>query len=203
MSGHLAWYVSRGTGIVAWGLIVATMLWGFCQATGLLGRRRRGWWVLGVHRYLGALTVAFVGVHVLAIVADGYTSFGPVEVLVPLASGWRAIPVAFGVVAFYVLLAVEITSLARHRLSRRVWRHVHLASYGMLPMATLHALTAGTDVAEVLAGGVGVGVGTVVALLGAISWVARSEPRDPAPVRARGRGGVVDRDRSLLVRSTR
>ena len=176
---HLAWYVSRSTGIVTWGLLVASMLWGLLYATRLLGRRARPWWMLGVHRFLGALAVVFVIVHVVALLADGYTSFGLVDILVPFASEWRPIPVALGVVGFYILLAVELTSLAQRHLPRAVWRQIHLASYGLFAFATLHALSAGTDVRDVLVGGVAIGVGVVVALLSALAWVARSEPKEP------------------------
>ncbi|MFA5883849.1 MAG: hypothetical protein WDA60_08365 [Acidimicrobiia bacterium] len=178
MSEHLAWYVSRGTGIVTWGLLIASMLWGFLYATRLLGRRARPWWMLGVHRFLGALTVTFVIVHVLALVGDNYTHFGFAQILVPFASTWRTIPVALGVVGFYILVAVEVTSLLQRHLPRPVWRQIHLASYGLFAFATLHALTAGTDVRTVLAGGAAIGVGTVVALLSALAWVARSEPTE-------------------------
>lgn len=176
---HLAWYVARSTGIVTWGLLVASMLWGFLYATRLLGRRARPWWMLGVHRFLGALAVCFVIVHVLALIADNYTSFGLVDVLVPFASDWKPIPVALGVVGFYVIMAVELTSLAQRHLPRTVWRQIHLASYGLFAVATLHALSAGTDVRDVLVGGVAIGIGVVVALLSTLAWVARSEPKEP------------------------
>lgn len=179
MAEHLAWYVARSTGIVTWGLLVASMLWGFLYATRLLGRRTRPWWMLGVHRFLGALAVGFVIVHVLALVADGYTSFGIVDVLVPFASAWKPLPVALGIVGFYVLLAIELTSLAQRFMPRNVWRQIHLSAYGLFALATIHALTAGTDVRVVVFGGVAVGVGVVVALLCAMAWVARSEPRVP------------------------
>lgn len=175
---HLAWYVSRATGIVSWGLLVASMLWGFLYATRLLGRRARPWWMLGVHRFLGALAVCFVIVHVVALIADGYTSFGLVDILVPFASAWKPIPVALGIVGFYIIVAVELTSLAQRHLPRTVWRQIHLASYGLFAFATLHALSAGTDVRDVLVGGVAIGVGVVAALLSALAWVARSEPKE-------------------------
>lgn len=178
MSEHLAWYVSRSTGIVTWGLLLASILWGFLHATRLLGRRVRPWWMLGVHRFLGALATVFVVVHVLALVADNYTTFGLADILVPFASRWRPIPVALGVVALYVLMAVEITSLLQRHLPRKAWRQIHLASYGLFAFATVHALSAGTDVAAVIAGGAAVGAGTVVALLCALAWVARSEPEE-------------------------
>lgn len=176
---HLAWYVSRSTGIVSWGLLVASMLWGFLYATRLLGRRARPWWMLGVHRFLGALAVCFVVVHVLALIADSYTSFGLVDVLVPFVSAWKPIPVALGIVGLYTILAIELTSLAQRHLPRTVWRQIHLASYGLFAFATLHALSAGTDVRAVLVGGVGIGVGVVVVLLSTLAWVARSEPQEP------------------------
>ena len=177
MSEHLAWYVSRSTGIVAWGLVVASMVWGFLYATRVLGRRARPWWMLGVHRFLGALAVVFVVVHVLAIIADDYTSFGLVDVLVPFASAWKPIPVALGIVGTYILVTVEITSLLQRHLPRTVWRQIHLASYGLFAFATLHALSAGTDVAVVIVGGLAIGVGAAVSLFALLSWVWRAEPR--------------------------
>jgi len=177
MSEHLAWYVARGTGIVAWGLIIASMVWGFLYATRVLGRRARPWWMLGVHRFLGALAVVFVIVHVLAIVADNYTSFGLADVLVPFASAWKPIPVALGIVGMYILVTVELTSLLQRHLPRTVWRQIHLASYGLFAFASLHALSAGTDVRSVVLGGLGIGVGAAIALFALLSWVWRAEPR--------------------------
>jgi predicted ferric reductase len=133
--------------------------------------------MLGVHRFLGALAIVFVVVHVLAIVADSYTSFGLVDVLVPLAAGWKPIPVALGIVGMYILFTVEVTSLLQRHLPRAVWRQIHLASYGLFAFATLHALTAGTDVRTVVVGGLAVGLGMVVALFAVLSWVWRAEPR--------------------------
>jgi predicted ferric reductase len=132
--------------------------------------------MLGVHRFLGALTVTFVAVHLVALIADSYTAFGLVDLLVPFASSWQPLPVALGVVALYFLLAVEITSILQRRLPRAVWRQIHLGSYGLFAFATLHALSAGTDVTAVVEGGFAMGVGTVVALSSALAWVARSKP---------------------------
>ena len=78
----IPWYVARSSGIVAWALILATIVWGLLLATKVLGRKPGPAWVLSLHRYLGALAVAFVGVHVGAIVLDTYTSFGITDVLV-------------------------------------------------------------------------------------------------------------------------
>src|SRR3954454_12128851 len=148
---QVPWYVARASGIVAWALVLLTIVWGLLLATKVLGRRPGPAWLLSLHRYLGALTVAFVGVHVGAILIDSYTNFGVTDVLVPLTGSWHPLAVAWGIVGMYLLAAIEITSLLRHRMSKRAWHAVHLLSYFLFATTTVHMLTAGTDAKAVIA----------------------------------------------------
>ena len=145
MTTQLTWDVARAGGFVAWGLAAASVVWGLAISSRIA--RTRPWpaWLLDLHRFLGGIAVVFVVVHVAAILADSYTSIGLTNVLVPLTGTWHPLAVAWGIVAFYALLAVELTSLARSRLSLRVWRRVHFASFAVFVTSTIHALTAGTD----------------------------------------------------------
>jgi len=145
MSSNVIWYAARIGGLTAWAMLSATVLLGLFAATRLLGRRATPAKLQAIHQHLGEITMAFVGVHVLALLADSYVHFGIVDVLVPFASSWRPLAVAFGVVAFWTLLAVWLTSVARAHLSRRVWRTVHLASYVTYVATSIHLMTAGTD----------------------------------------------------------
>jgi DMSO/TMAO reductase YedYZ heme-binding membrane subunit len=45
----------------------------------------------------------------------------------------------------WLLVAVEATSLLMKRLPRRIWRWIHLSSYAVFLLASLHAAFAGTD----------------------------------------------------------
>lgn len=145
-TSQMWWYSARAGGIVAWMLLSASVVWGLLLSTKLLGRRPRPAWLLDLHRFLGGLSVVFTAVHVGALVADSYVEFGPTEVLVPFASSWRPSAVAWGVIGLYLLVAVELTSLLRRRLPRRLWRATHLLSFPLFGLSTVHALTAGTDV---------------------------------------------------------
>jgi DMSO/TMAO reductase YedYZ heme-binding membrane subunit len=148
---QLWWYAARAAGIVAWALLAASVGWGLALSTRALGRRPRPAWLLDLHRALGGLAVIFTGVHVVTIMLDSYVHFGLAEALVPLASTWHPVAVAWGIVAFYLLAAVEITSLARRRLPNRFWRRVHYASFPLFVLATVHGLSAGTDTGTGLA----------------------------------------------------
>lgn len=150
MREQLWWYVARASGTVAWAFLTASVSWGILLSTDLFARHRRPAWLLDLHRWLGALTVWFAAVHVAALVADTYIHFGLADVTVPLVSDWKPLPVALGVVAAWGIVAVQITSLTMRRLPRRLWRAVHLTSYGAFWLATMHGTLAGSDAARPL-----------------------------------------------------
>ena len=145
MNQKLWWYLARSTGIVSWALVAAAVVWGLMLTTRLLGGRPAPKWLLDLHRYLGGSSVVFLALHLVGLVADSYSHFGPADLLVPFANAWKPLPVALGVVAMYLLIAVEATSLAMKRLPRKWWRWVHLTSFAVFWMATIHGVTAGTD----------------------------------------------------------
>jgi DMSO/TMAO reductase YedYZ heme-binding membrane subunit len=178
---NIPWYVARASGIVAWALILLTIVWGLLLATKVLGRKPGPAWLLSLHRYLGALAVAFVGVHVGAILLDSYTNFSLVNVLVPFTGTWHPLAVAWGIVAMYLLAAIEITSLLRHRLSNRAWHAVHLLSYFLFATTTVHMLTAGTDAKAVMASSAAVLLGVAITFGSVAMYLWRSDPGEARP----------------------
>lgn len=145
MSEQLWWYVARSGGIVALALTGLSVIWGLAYSLKLAKGRPGPQWTLDIHRFLGGAAVAFTGVHVLGLVLDDYVHFGWADILVPFASDWQPGAVAWGIVAMYLLAAVEITSLMMKRLPRRWWKRVHLASYALFWTGLIHGITAGTD----------------------------------------------------------
>jgi len=145
MRSQVMWYAARASGVVAWALAAASVIWGLALSTRALGPKPRPAWLFDLHRFLGGMALTFTVVHVASILLDTYTHFGIVNVVVPFTGSWHPMAVAWGIVGLYALLAVELTSLARAHLSRAVWRSVHFASFALFVVTTVHALTAGTD----------------------------------------------------------
>lgn len=143
--GSVWWFVARASGIVAWGLASLAVIWGLLLSSKVLGRRVRPNWLLDLHRFLGGLTVVFVAVHLVGLFLDPFVKFDALELVVPFASHWKPLAVAWGIVAIYLLIAIEITSLARSRLPKSWWKGIHMSSYALFVVATIHLLTAGTD----------------------------------------------------------
>ena len=150
MNSQVWWFVARSSGIVAWALLTASVVWGLLlstkvSSTRLAARKLRPAWLLDLHRHLGGLAVIFTMIHLIGLVADSYVTFGWAEILLPMASEWKPGAVAFGVVSMYLLLAIEATSLAIRRLPRQLWRWIHRSSFALFAMATYHGIAAGTD----------------------------------------------------------
>ena len=147
MSEQIWWYVARSSGIVSLFLAGASVVWGLLLASGFLDRDPTKRWLRNVHAWLGGLAVVFTGVHVLGLWLDSFIQYSLWDLFVPFvatqAPGMAAM--ATGIVAFYLLLAVQITSLMMKRLPRRWWRGIHMTSYTLFGLGIVHGAMAGTD----------------------------------------------------------
>src|SRR5437588_12810831 len=107
MSSRLLWYTARSSGLVTWGLLAASMLWGLALSTRALGKRARAGWLLDLHRFLAGAAIAFAVVHVASILLDSYVHFGLVEVLVPFTGDWHPVAGALAIPWLYLLVTFQ------------------------------------------------------------------------------------------------
>ncbi|MEQ1785709.1 MAG: ferric reductase-like transmembrane domain-containing protein [Acidimicrobiales bacterium] len=145
LNPQLAWYAARSSGLVAWALVTASILWGLALSTRLIRRRGVPAWLLDLHRFLGTLSLVFVGVHLVALWADSYVRFTWTELFVPMASTFRPGAVAWGIAGTYLLVAVQVTSWLMKRLPRRFWHTVHLSTFALFVVSSVHGFQAGAD----------------------------------------------------------
>jgi DMSO/TMAO reductase YedYZ heme-binding membrane subunit len=139
------WYATRGTGVVSLILLTAIMCLGIAGVRRLRTERWPRFLVVGLHRNLALLAVAFIAMHVVTTVADGFAPIGLQDGVIPFASPYRPIWLGLGAVAFDLLLALTITSLLRARLGYRTWRALHWCAYGSWPIALVHTFGTGSD----------------------------------------------------------
>ena len=179
MTEQIWWYIARSGGIVALALSGASVIWGLLLGTKLLEGRPGPKWLLDLHKWLGGSAVVFTAIHVIALMLDSYISFGILDVLIPGMSDWNPAAVAWGIVSGWLLIAIQVTSIYMKRLPRRLWKFVHLSSYGMLWTGIIHGAVAGTDTGNPLyIGGVALMALTTVFLTGyRILTAQRRAPR--------------------------
>ena len=175
-SSTALWYTSRATGVVSLLLLTAVLLLGLLvtRQGRLPGLPRFA--VTGLHRNLSLLAVAFVAVHVITAVVDGYVNIPILSAVVPLASPYERLWLGLGAVSFDLMLAVIVTSLLRRHLSRRVWRAVHLLAYVSWPVAWFHSFFASGDLRRgplfLLA------LACAIAVIAAVGWRVAAAGKD-------------------------
>lgn len=145
MSPQVWWYLARASGMVAAILLVGSLVWGVLLATRVLKPIDRPSWLREMHSWLSGLAVVATALHLVGLVADSYVQFGWSEILIPMTSTWRPVAVTLGVIALYLLVLVEATSLMMKRIPVRWWRMIHISSYALVWTAIVHAGLAGTD----------------------------------------------------------
>ena len=143
---HIWWYLTRASALIAWVLMTMSVLWGILLSTRVMRRIDNPAWLQDLHRYLGGLTLLMVALHMVTLMLDGWLQFSITETLVPFATDFKPLAVALGIIAFYILFAVQATSLVMNKLPRKFWKGLHYSSYVALLLVALHAGWTGTDV---------------------------------------------------------
>jgi DMSO/TMAO reductase YedYZ heme-binding membrane subunit len=135
--------------------------------------------VSGLHRNLSLLATAFVAVHVVSAVTDGYVNIPITAAVIPLTSPYERLWLGIGAVSFDLMLAVVVTSLLRRRLSRKAWRAVHLTAYVSWPVAWVHSVFTSGDLQHGLPFFLAIvcAIAVIAAALWRVSAAARDVPR--------------------------
>ena len=177
MSDTLLWYTTRGAGAVSLVLLTAVVVLGILSA---LRVQAAGWprfLTTGLHRNLALMTLVFLALHIVTAVVDPFTHLGWLTAVVPFSSSYRTIWLGLGTIAFELLLAIVVTSLARGYIGHAAWRLVHWLTYASWPIAVIHGIGTGTDTlsAWLLA----ITVTCVIAVVAAIGFRITAGSRDP------------------------
>src|SRR5260370_27711720 len=142
----VTWDVARAGGFTAYILLTVAVGVGMALSTQFQSPSR--WPRLinsELHNFLTLLSTIFLGVHVLAVIADPFTHFGLNEILIPLASHYRPEWMALGIVGLYLGIAIGISTLLRKHIGYTWWRKLHVLTLGIFALAAIHGIGTGSD----------------------------------------------------------
>ncbi len=150
------WYVVRGAGFVAAGLLFLLMLSGIGQVTGATYRYIEPVKAWAIHKSMAIMLCVSIVVHVSFLLLDHYISFSLVQILVPFASHYNngtklagiplgGIAVTLGILASYGVIIVVLSSLGWINTRKKKWHKLHYLSYVVAFFVFLHALYIGSD----------------------------------------------------------
>lgn len=139
------WYLGRATGVTALVLFSLVVVLGVAARSGrpLPGLPRFA--VAAVHRQVSLSAAVFLALHIGTLELDPYAGLRLTDLVVPFLVRHRPLWQGLGTLATELVVVLVVTSLARNRLSPRLWRTVHWVGYLCWPLAVAHAVGTGTD----------------------------------------------------------
>lgn len=157
------WWAARAFGFVGyvalWVAMLSGVLIGAKGVDGVIDRKV----LLDIHQQWTLAAVLATAAHVLAVITNPHAGVGLVGSLVPFASPSMTAAIGLGVVAFWMLALVAVSSWLRTRVPYAAWRAVHALAFGAFILALIHSAASGTDSATRIAQWLYVSSGSIVA----------------------------------------
>jgi sulfoxide reductase heme-binding subunit YedZ len=141
----ILWIWLRAAGIGAYVALFLSVMWGLVSSTGLVTKRVSKPAGNHFHAVVAATGLALLAIHLVLLVMHEYMPFDVLDVLVPMRDTYRPVAIAFGIVAMYMMVVVTVSSWARKRLSKNLWRGLHLLAAPAFMLALLHGVWSGSD----------------------------------------------------------
>lgn len=139
------WHLTRSAGVVAYLLLFASTALGLLQSLGMLKGVTGPIANLDLHEHLSLWSIYATVFHVVILLYNHYLTFTWLDLTIPFFSGYERVMMAFGILSFYVILVVTVTTYLRSRLTPQRWRAIHLVSLAGFLMALIHGVMMGTD----------------------------------------------------------
>jgi predicted ferric reductase len=145
-SPKVFWYLSRGSALVSYFLLWASMAFGLIITNRLARVWPGGAPAVDLHQYFSLLGLGFGLFHALILMGDRFIQMNIFQVLIPFNSqNYQPVWVGLGQVAFYIWILLVGSFYVRKQLGGKTWRLIHYSSFLMFALVTIHGLVSGTD----------------------------------------------------------
>lgn len=190
--GTVTWDIARAGGFTAYILLMLSVALGLALTLHWQSPRWPRLINNELHNFLTILALIFTIVHVLAVWLDPFTHFGWNEILIPLASHYRPLWMALGIVALYLGIAIAISTWIRPLIGYKLWRSLHIFTLLVFALVTVHGIATGSDTSTWW----GVALyGSSILIVGTLLWQRLSKPATAQsrahPVLAMGMLGAI------------
>jgi methionine sulfoxide reductase heme-binding subunit len=146
-SSPFYWYLTRDMAIAAYLTLTLSVLFGLAISLSRVTGERVMWHIQDLHYTFATLTGVLMIGHMLTLMLDSYLPFSVTNLLIPFSqpSGVNALTVDLGVISFYGMLSLLLSSWFKKRLAYTVWRAIHYVSFGTFILVTIHGWLTGSD----------------------------------------------------------
>jgi len=183
-----AWYLVRAGGLTAFLLLYVSIFLGVASTLPGLRKIFLPLFNQRVHCWISLQALIFVLIHALGLLFENYFNFTLSDIFIPLLSPYKPELVALGILGFYLMIVLVVTSYIQKYISPRFWRIVHYSNLLLYALVLIHSFYLGTDLKSgrlrdiyIFANGILIFL-LVVNIFLKNRENQRKEPEPPAPV---------------------
>ncbi|MEI6222749.1 MAG: ferric reductase-like transmembrane domain-containing protein [bacterium] len=140
-----SWYIVRSSGFLAYFALFIIVAFGLIMSGKIATKRIHRFTITQLHCWLSWTMLFLVAVHMIFLLFDKFIPFTIPQLLIPFLATFKPANVAFGIVAFYLLVAVVVSTRYMKWLPKVYWRLIHQSSFVAFAFVSLHGYFTGTD----------------------------------------------------------
>lgn len=151
------WYIGRSTGVIGFAFFWITIFLGLAIRNPLLKKIIEPIYSFDFHCFMAVMTVFWALMHGASFLLHGVFSLGLADVSIPFFSKTTLVNInylALGIIAFYGIVVMTITSFLRGYIRYKLWRILHFLNPVAFIFVVLHGYFIGTDMKNVYFGGI-------------------------------------------------
>ena len=142
------WYISRASGLIAFALLYISIFLGVVSGLPVIRRFFLPLYSLRGHSWLSVQALIFATIHPLSLLFDNYLHLNLVEIFLPMFSPKYPSQIALGIISFYLIFALVLSSYLMRIIPQTLWRAIHFLNILLYLAVFFHTIFLGTDLQE-------------------------------------------------------
>jgi len=151
------WYLTRASGLVAFIFLWLAVFLGLAIRNPFLKKIIAPVYSFGLHCFVSATAIFWALVHATSLLFHGKFSLNAMEIFIPFYSKTTLVDtnyLALGIIAFYAMIIMTVTSYLRSHLKHWLWRILHFLNPLAFVFVAVHGFMNGTDTKNAYIGGI-------------------------------------------------
>lgn len=143
-----AWYVARSAGLIGFVLLWITIFLGLSIRNPLLKKIIQPVYSFDFHCFVAAAATVAALIHGTSLLFDQTLGFSLPDIAIPYFSKTTLVDpnfLALGIMAFYAMVVMTVTSYLRSHLKHWLWRVLHFLNPVAFVFVVVHGYMNGTD----------------------------------------------------------
>ncbi|OKO88698.1 UNVERIFIED_ORG: ferric reductase like protein [Anoxybacillus amylolyticus] len=141
------WEWIRAAGFSSYFLLFLSVCLGVIQNASMISKNVRHV-LFQAHQMMGWFAFLLAFFHGFLLYFDDYQPFSIQEIFIPFLSRYQPFFTGLGIVAFYSMFFIFITSDFMKKIGRNIWKTVHYLIFPSFILVSIHGIFIGTDSKE-------------------------------------------------------